>query len=166
MLIIIAASIKGVISINLMALVVASLAWMYPTRTIRAQVLTLRERATCRWRASDRAAWRSSSARCCRTCCRTWRPASSARSHGAVLASIGLEALGLGPQNEPTIGMTIYWAHHLQRADARHVVVVGAADRGDRGPVRRPVPARSGLDEIANPRPAEGAVSDSRGAAT
>jgi peptide/nickel transport system permease protein len=29
---------------------------------------------------------------------------------GAVLASIGLEALGLGPQNEPTIGMTIYWA--------------------------------------------------------
>ena len=28
-----------------MALVVASLAWMYPTRTIRAQVLTLRERA-------------------------------------------------------------------------------------------------------------------------
>jgi peptide/nickel transport system permease protein len=28
----------------------------------------------------------------------------------AILASIGLEALGLGPQNEPTIGMTIYWA--------------------------------------------------------
>jgi len=28
----------------------------------------------------------------------------------AVLASIGLEALGLGPQNEPTVGMTIYWA--------------------------------------------------------
>ena len=28
----------------------------------------------------------------------------------AVLASIGLEALGLGPQNEPTLGMTIYWA--------------------------------------------------------
>ena len=27
----------------------------------------------------------------------------------AVLASIGLEALGLGPQNEPTLGMTIYW---------------------------------------------------------
>ena len=29
---------------------------------------------------------------------------------GAVLATIGLEALGLGPQNEPTVGMTIYWA--------------------------------------------------------
>ena len=27
----------------------------------------------------------------------------------AILASIGLEALGLGPQNQPTLGMTIYW---------------------------------------------------------
>jgi hypothetical protein len=37
-LIIIAASIKGVISVATMALVIASLAWMYPTRTIRSQV--------------------------------------------------------------------------------------------------------------------------------
>jgi peptide/nickel transport system permease protein len=29
---------------------------------------------------------------------------------GAILFSIGLEALGLGPQNQPTVGMTIYWA--------------------------------------------------------
>ena len=28
----------------------------------------------------------------------------------AILSSIGLEALGLGPQNEPTLGMTVYWA--------------------------------------------------------
>jgi peptide/nickel transport system permease protein len=28
----------------------------------------------------------------------------------AILASIGLEALGLGPQNDPTLGMTIYWS--------------------------------------------------------
>jgi peptide/nickel transport system permease protein len=28
----------------------------------------------------------------------------------AVLASIGLEALGLGPIDSPTLGMTIYWA--------------------------------------------------------
>jgi peptide/nickel transport system permease protein len=31
----------------------------------------------------------------------------------AMLASVGLEALGLGPQNEPTLGMTIYWAIHF-----------------------------------------------------
>jgi peptide/nickel transport system permease protein len=30
----------------------------------------------------------------------------------AILASIGLEALGLGPQNEPTLGMTIYWSQY------------------------------------------------------
>ena len=29
---------------------------------------------------------------------------------GSILAAIGLEALGLGPQNEPTMGMTIFWA--------------------------------------------------------
>ena len=28
----------------------------------------------------------------------------------AILAAIGLEALGLGPQNDPTLGMTIYWS--------------------------------------------------------
>ena len=43
-LIIIAVSIKGTLTVSQMALVVASLAWLYPTRTIRAQVLSLRER--------------------------------------------------------------------------------------------------------------------------
>ena len=43
-LIIIAVSIKGTLTVNQMAIVVASLAWLYPTRTIRAQVLSLRER--------------------------------------------------------------------------------------------------------------------------
>ena len=39
-LIIIAVSIKGTLTVNQMAIVVASLAWLYPTRTIRAQVLS------------------------------------------------------------------------------------------------------------------------------
>ena len=43
-LIVLASTIKGSISVEQMALVVASLAWMWPTRTIRAQVLSLRER--------------------------------------------------------------------------------------------------------------------------
>ena len=36
----------------------------------------------------------------------------TAATAGAVLASLGLSALGLGPQNEPSIGLTIYWALH------------------------------------------------------
>ncbi len=43
-LIIIAVSVRGGLTVNEMALIVASLAWLNPTRTIRAQVLTLRER--------------------------------------------------------------------------------------------------------------------------
>src|ERR1700689_4428043 len=43
-LIIIAVSLKGSLTVNQMAIVVASLAWLSPTRTIRSQVLTLRER--------------------------------------------------------------------------------------------------------------------------
>jgi peptide/nickel transport system permease protein len=110
-LIIIADSIKGVISINLMALVVASLAWMFPTRTIRAQVLSLRARAYVQ-------VARLSGMGTIEIILRELVPnllpylAASFVSAvaSAVLASIGLEALGLGPQNDPTLGMTIYWA--------------------------------------------------------
>ncbi|HEX5417781.1 MAG TPA: ABC transporter permease [Chloroflexota bacterium] len=110
-LIIIADSIKGVISINLMALVVASLAWMYPTRTIRSQVLTLRERAYVQM---AKLSGMNSFEIIVRELVPNLLPYLAASFVGAVsaavLASIGLEALGLGPQNEPTVGMTIYWA--------------------------------------------------------
>jgi peptide/nickel transport system permease protein len=70
----------------------------------------------------------------------------------AVLASLGLEALGLGPQNEPTLGMTIFWS-----------IYYGALLRGMwwwwGGPLVVIVLlftglflVAAGLDEIANPR--------------
>ena len=43
-LIIIAASVRSGLSVDQMALIIATLAWITPARTIRAQVLTLRER--------------------------------------------------------------------------------------------------------------------------
>ncbi|MEJ0020677.1 MAG: dipeptide/oligopeptide/nickel ABC transporter permease/ATP-binding protein [Acetobacteraceae bacterium] len=43
-LIIIAVSVRGGLTVDQMAIVVASLSWLNPTRTIRSQVLTLRER--------------------------------------------------------------------------------------------------------------------------
>ncbi len=110
-LVTIAASIKSALSVEVMALVVASLAWMWPTRTIRSQVLTLRERAYVKMaKLNGLNSWEI-----------IWKelmpnllPYLGASYVGAVaaaiLASIGLEALGLGPQNDPTIGMTIYWA--------------------------------------------------------
>lgn len=110
-LIIIADSIKGVISINLMALVVASLAWMHPTRTIRSQVLSLRERGYVQM---AKLSGMNSMEVILRELIPNLLPYLAASFVGAVaaavLASIGLEAIGLGPQNEPTVGMTIYWA--------------------------------------------------------
>ncbi len=44
-LVIIAVMVKGSLSVDQMALVIASLAWLWPTRTIRSQVLTMRSLA-------------------------------------------------------------------------------------------------------------------------
>jgi len=110
-LIIIANSIKGVIDINLMALVVASLAWMHPTRAIRSQVLSFRERAYVQMAKLSGMNGLEIIVRELVPNLLPYLAASFVGAvAGAVLASIGLEALGLGPQNEPTIGMTIYWA--------------------------------------------------------
>jgi peptide/nickel transport system permease protein len=152
-LIIIADSIKGVISVNLMALVVASLAWMHPTRTIRSQVLTLRERAYVQM---AKLSGMSGFEIILRELIPNLLPYLAASFVGAVaaavLASIGLEALGLGPQNEPTVGMTIYWAisfNALLRGLwwwwVMPIVVVVILFMGL-------FLLSAGLDEIANPR--------------
>ncbi|MFN8523638.1 MAG: ABC transporter permease [Chloroflexota bacterium] len=113
-LIIIAASIKGVISVTIMALVIASLAWMLPTRTIRSQVLVLRERGYVQIASLSGV---SQVEIIFREMLPNMLPYLAAAFVGsvssAILASIGLEALGLGPQNDPTVGMTIYWSLHF-----------------------------------------------------
>jgi peptide/nickel transport system permease protein len=110
-LVVIATTIKDAVSVNMMALVVSALAWMWPTRTIRAQVLTLRER---QFVMVARLSGMSGLEIIVRELIPNLLPylaASFVSAVGsAILATIGLEALGLGPQNEPTLGMTIYWA--------------------------------------------------------
>ena len=110
-LVVIATTIRGAVSVNMMALVVSSLAWMWPTRTIRSQVLTLRER---QFVLVARLSGMNGFEIIMRELVPNLLPylaASFVSAVGsAILASIGLEALGLGPQNEPTLGMTIYWA--------------------------------------------------------
>lgn len=110
-LVVIATTLRGAVSVDMMALVVASLAWMWPTRTIRAQVLTLRER---QFVMVARLNGMNGFEIIIRELIPNLLPylaASFVSAVGsAILATIGLEALGLGPQNEPTLGMTIYWA--------------------------------------------------------
>ena len=110
-LVVLATTLQGAVSVDMMALVVASLSWMWPTRTIRAQVLSLRER-------NFVMVARLSGMNGLEIIVRELMPnllpylaASFVTAVGsAILATIGLEALGLGPQNEPTLGMTIYWS--------------------------------------------------------
>ena len=152
-LIIIANSIKGVIDINLMALIVASLAWMHPTRTIRSQVLSFRERAYVQMAKLSGMNGLEIIVRELVPNLLPYLAASFVGAvAGAVLASIGLEALGLGPQNEPTIGMTIYWAiafnamlRGLWWWWVPPIVVIVALFTGL-------FLISAGLDEIANPR--------------
>ncbi|MFN8637061.1 MAG: ABC transporter permease [Chloroflexota bacterium] len=109
-LIILAVTIREGITVNQMALVVACLAWLYPTRVIRAQVLSMRERS---WVQVARLSGLSGPEVIVKEMLPNLFPYLAAALvnsvSAAVLASIGLEALGLGPIESPTLGMTVYW---------------------------------------------------------
>jgi peptide/nickel transport system permease protein len=109
-LIVIAVFLKEGLSVNQMALIVALLAWRWPARTIRAQVLTMRERT---WVQVARLSGMPGPKIIFLELMPNLLPFLAAALVGAVasaiLASIGLEALGLGPVDSPTLGMTIYW---------------------------------------------------------
>ena len=152
-LIVIAVFLKEGLSVNQMALIVALLSWRWPARTIRAQVLTMRERA---WVQVARLSGMPGLKIVFLELMPNLLPFLAAALVGAVasaiLASIGLEALGLGPVDSPTLGMTIYWV--IYYAALLHgywwwwlppiviitVLFVGLFNLA------------GGLDEIANPR--------------
>jgi peptide/nickel transport system permease protein len=152
-LVVIASTIKTNLTVEIMALIVASLAWMTPTRTIRAQVLTMRERGYVEIARLSGMGHFEIIFRELMPNLLPYLAASFVSAVGAaVLASLGLEALGLGPQNDPTLGMTIFWS-----------IYYGALLRGMwwwwGGPLVLIVLLFTGLflvaagvDEIANPR--------------
>jgi len=112
-LIIIAVSIKEGLTVDQMAIIVASLAWLNPTRTIRAQVLSLRERG---YVEVARLSGMSGPEIIFKEMMPNLLPYLAATLvntvSNAILASIGLEVLGLGPIESPTLGMTLYWVNY------------------------------------------------------
>lgn len=110
-LIILAISFSGELDVNDMALIVSVLAWLYPARVIRSQVLTLKQRPFVE---VARLTGMSGLEIIFLELMPNLLPYLAASLVGAIasaiLASIGLEALGLGPVDSPTLGMTIYWA--------------------------------------------------------
>ena len=109
-LIIIAVSLRGSLTVNQMAIVVALLAWLNPTRTIRSQVLTLRERGYVEIARLNGMSGPEIIVRELMPNLLPYLAATLVSSvSAAILASIGLEVLGLGPVEAPTLGMTLYW---------------------------------------------------------
>lgn len=111
LVLVVIASMTTVLSIEAMGLLIGFFAWMGTARTIRSQVLSLRDRsyvdvAKFNGVRDIEIIWRE--------LVPTLMPYIAASFvgtvAGAILASIGLSALGLGPQNEPSLGLTIYWS--------------------------------------------------------
>lgn len=108
-LILIAISTGG-LNVTQMALVVSSTAWLWPTRTIRSQVLSLRKRAYVEVaRMSGMGGLEIIVKELVPNLLPYIMSSLVNTTASAILASVGLEALGLGPADAPTLGMTIYW---------------------------------------------------------
>jgi len=109
-LVIIASNVEQM-TIEIMALTVAALACMFPCRTIRSQVLSIRERS---YVEVARANGVSAYGLIFKEIMPNLMPFVVASFVGAVggamLAAIGLEALGLGAIQTQTLGVTIYWS--------------------------------------------------------
>ena len=111
MILIIVASMLGVVSVEAMALIIAALAWMWPARAVRAQVLTIRERMYVQVARFNGA---SNVRIIIGELLPNLMPYLAANLvgaiSGAILASVGLSTLGLGPMTRPSLGLTFYWA--------------------------------------------------------
>ena len=152
-LVVIASVIHRSMTTTTMGVVIALLAWREPTRQIRSQVLVMREAQYVKLAVLNGA---SAMRIIFREMMPNLLPFLGANLvvaiSQAVLASIGLEALGLGSPSEPTLGLTIYWMMNesafllgmwwwiIEPIAVLVVLFVGL------------FLLTAGLDEIANPR--------------
>jgi peptide/nickel transport system permease protein len=112
-LIILAMRIRGGMTVTEMTFVISVVAWLYPARTIRSQVLTMKQRGYVQ-------VARLSGMNSLEVITKELLPNLLPYLVGtfvtsisaAVLAAIGLEMLGLGPFEAPTLGMTLYWVNY------------------------------------------------------
>jgi peptide/nickel transport system permease protein len=112
-LIVLAMRIRGGMTVAEMTFVISVVAWLYPARTIRSQVLTMKERdyvqvAKLSGMRGSEVIVKELLPNLLPYLVATFVTSISA----AVLAAIGLEMLGLGPFEAPTLGMTLYWVNY------------------------------------------------------
>ena len=98
------------LSVNQLAFVISVLAWPGPARVIRSQVLVIRERGFVEM---ARMSGSSPLGIIFKEMMPNLAPYALASFvaavSGSILASIGVESLGLGPLDSPTLGSMIYW---------------------------------------------------------
>ena len=152
-LVVLAVTLTGPVDAWLQALVIASVSWMWPTRIIRAQVLSMRERtyvsvASLSGANTMEVIFVEMLPNLLPFLTASFVTATAA----ALLTTIGMDALGLGPQNQVTLGNTIYWALQYSAPVrgiwwwwAPPVVILGLIFLGL-------YMVSSGMDKIANPR--------------
>lgn len=136
-----------------MALVLSIVAWVRPTRTIRAQVLSMKERAFVMMAKLSGMGGIEIILKEMMPNLLPYLAISLAGSvSGGVFGSLGLEALGIGNRRAPTLGMMIYWVRYY-----------ASFIRGQWWLILEPITSIAlvfiafllisiGLDEIANPR--------------
>ena len=111
-LILIAAATKTM-SIEGMGIIVALTAWMQPTRIIRSQMLSMKERNYIRLaKLSDMGSIKIIFTEILPNLIRFLAAAFVNGVSTAILSSIGLEVWGLGSQQTLSLGMTIYYANY------------------------------------------------------
>ncbi len=110
-LILIAALIRGTVTVEIMALIISITSWAWPARQIRAQVLSLKERDFVYMSKLSGMGGIEIIVRELMPHMFQWMGANFINAFlVAVLTEAGLSILGLGPQREMTLGMMIYWA--------------------------------------------------------
>lgn len=109
MVLIVIQSLLRQVELTTMALLIAAFAWPSPTRLIRAQVLSMRESGYVQMAKLSGASTFSIMFQEILPNLLPYLAASFiGNATGAILAAVGLEALGLGPQRVPTLGGIIY----------------------------------------------------------
>jgi peptide/nickel transport system permease protein len=136
-----------------MALILSLVSWVQPTRAIRAQVLSMRERAFVMMAKLSGMSGMEIIIKELMPNLMPYLAISLAGAvNGGVLGSLGLQTLGIGNLREPSLGMTIYWLRYYNAFLQGYwwwivepVVVIAAIFIAF-------LLLSIGLDEFANPR--------------
>ena len=100
-----------VVTVEIMAVIVGLLAWPLPARVIRSQTLSLRERLFVQVaKLSGQNDFEIITLQILPNLTAYLAASFVGAVSAGILAAVGLEVLGLGPQNVPTIGRTLYYS--------------------------------------------------------